>query len=86
MCALPTLQALCGWKLCLKPISCALRTCNGKEIKPDGKKIKLLSQPDGSHVLVIEKVGPEHAGEYTVTATNDQGSVSSSAPLEVQGT
>ncbi|KAE8753085.1 hypothetical protein FOCC_FOCC000008 [Frankliniella occidentalis] len=61
------------------------RTCNGKEIKPDGKNIKVVSQPDGSHVLVIEKVGPEHAGEYTVTATNDQGSVSSSAPLEVQG-
>lgn len=44
-----------------------------------------MSQPDGSNALVIEKVGPEHAGEYTVTATNDQGSASSSAPLEVQG-
>lgn len=61
------------------------RSCNGHPIKPDGKNIKLVSQPDGSHVLIIEKVGPEHAGEYAVTATNDQGSVTSSAPLDVQG-
>ena len=55
----------------------------GKPIVPDGERIKVISQPDGTHCLLISKALPSDAGEVKVTASNSQGEVSSSTPLEV---
>ena len=52
---------------------------------PDGKSVKIVQLPDGTTTLVLEKAKPEDAGEYEVTATNDKGSVSSKAHLDVTG-
>ncbi|PSN48207.1 hypothetical protein C0J52_03611 [Blattella germanica] len=62
-----------------------LKTHNGKEIVPDGKSVKIVTLPDGTTTLVLEKARPEDAGDYEVTATNDKGSVSSKARLDVTG-
>ncbi|XP_021942907.1 obscurin isoform X3 [Zootermopsis nevadensis] len=58
-------------------------THNGKEIVPDGKSVKIVQLPDGTTTLVLEKAKPEDAGDYEVTATNEKGSVSSKARLDV---
>lgn len=52
---------------------------------PDGKSVKIVQLPDGTTTLVLEKAKPEDAGEYEVTASNDKGSVSSKARLDVTG-
>nr|CAD7572364.1 unnamed protein product [Timema californicum] len=62
-----------------------MRTHNGKEIVPDGKHIKVIEQPDGTTCLIIDKVKPEDAGDYEVTATNDKGAISSKGHLDVTG-
>lgn len=61
------------------------RTHNGKEIIPDGHNIKVVSQPDGTVCLIIDKVKPQDAGEYAVTASNEKGDVTSKGKLEVSG-
>ncbi|XP_033609355.1 obscurin isoform X4 [Cryptotermes secundus] len=58
-------------------------TQNGKDIEPDGKSVKIVELPDGTTALVLEKAKPEDAGDYEVTATNEKGSVSSRARLDV---
>ncbi|XP_047025271.1 obscurin isoform X5 [Helicoverpa zea] len=58
-------------------------THNGKEIVPDGQRIRLVSQPDGTHALLIDKAAPADAGQYGVTAVNDKGESSSNADLTV---
>lgn len=52
---------------------------------PDGKSVKIVELPDGTTALVLEKAKPEDAGDYEVTATNEKGSVSSRARLDVSG-
>ncbi|XP_026738493.1 obscurin isoform X2 [Trichoplusia ni] len=58
-------------------------THNGKEIVPDGQRVRVVSQPDGSHALLIDKAGPADAGQYGVVAANDKGESSSNADLTV---
>jgi hypothetical protein len=52
---------------------------------PDGKSVKIVELPDGTTALVLEKAKPEDAGDYEVIATNEKGSVSSKARLDVSG-
>ncbi|XP_011305282.1 muscle M-line assembly protein unc-89 isoform X2 [Fopius arisanus] len=56
---------------------------NGVDIVPDGVHIKVISQPDGTHALVIDKVKCEDAGEYGVLASNSQGEEASYGILSV---
>ncbi|KAI4489747.1 hypothetical protein M0804_003929 [Polistes exclamans] len=58
---------------------------NGEEIVPDGKHLNIISQPDGTHVLIIDKATPEDAGEYQVVAGNTEGTASCKANLDVLG-
>ncbi|KAG6445947.1 hypothetical protein O3G_MSEX004176 [Manduca sexta] len=58
-------------------------THNGKEIVPDGTRVRVVSQSDGSHALLIDKATPADAGQYGVIATNDQGEMASNAELKV---
>ncbi|CAH0724488.1 unnamed protein product, partial [Brenthis ino] len=58
-------------------------THDGKEIVPDGQRIRLVSQPDGSHALLLSDAKPSDAGKYGVLVANDKGEVGSSADLTV---
>ncbi|XP_028176186.1 obscurin [Ostrinia furnacalis] len=58
-------------------------THNGKEIVPDGTRVRVVSQPDGSHALLIDKATAADAGTYGVMAINDKGETGSSAELTV---
>ncbi|XP_075991750.1 obscurin isoform X3 [Anticarsia gemmatalis] len=58
-------------------------THNGKEIVPDGQRIRIVSQPDGSHALLIDKATAADAGKYGVVAVNDKGETASTADLTV---
>ncbi|XP_026319349.1 obscurin isoform X2 [Hyposmocoma kahamanoa] len=58
-------------------------THNGKEIVPDGDRIKVVSLPDGTHALLIDKATPADAGKYGVVAINDKGESASTADLTV---
>ncbi|XP_046753437.1 obscurin isoform X5 [Diprion similis] len=58
---------------------------NGVEVIPDGQHIKIVDLPDGTHALVIDKARPEDSGEYQAVATNNQGSASSKANVDVAG-
>lgn len=60
-----------------------IRTHNGKEIVPDGDRIKVVSLPDGTHALLIDKATPADAGKYGVVAINDKGESASTADLTV---
>ncbi|XP_063991065.1 obscurin isoform X7 [Diachasmimorpha longicaudata] len=60
-------------------------THNGEEIVPDGQHIKIVSQPDGTHALLIDKVTAEDAGEYGVIASNSEGEEASHGILSVAG-
>jgi len=47
--------------------------------------VQLECSPDGRvHTLVIEKVGADDEGEYTVRATTDSAQISSSASIVIQ--
>ncbi|XP_014485518.1 PREDICTED: muscle M-line assembly protein unc-89-like isoform X3 [Dinoponera quadriceps] len=56
---------------------------NGDEIVPDNTHVKIISQPDGSHALVLDKATPEDVGEYQVVAGNTEGTASCKAKLDV---
>lgn len=56
---------------------------DGEEIKADGSKIKTVQKPDGTATLQIDKVSSSDAGEYKIIATNESGSVASSAQVSV---
>ncbi|XP_046590111.1 obscurin isoform X7 [Neodiprion lecontei] len=58
---------------------------NGVEVIPDGQHIKIIDLPDGTHAFVIDKARPEDSGEYQAVATNNQGSASSKANVDVAG-
>ncbi|XP_020293629.1 obscurin isoform X3 [Pseudomyrmex gracilis] len=58
---------------------------NDEEIVPDNKHVKIISQPDGSQVLILDKATPEDAGEYQVVAGNTEGTASCKAKLDVAG-
>lgn len=56
---------------------------NGEEIKPGGDHAKIITNPDGTVSLIIDKALPSDAGDYQVIATNDTGAVASNAVLSV---
>uniref|UniRef100_A0A8C6J6M2 Uncharacterized protein n=1 Tax=Melopsittacus undulatus TaxID=13146 RepID=A0A8C6J6M2_MELUD len=56
----------------------------GKEIMPDGEKIKIQEYKGGYHQLVITNVTDDDATVYQVRATNQGGSVSGTASLDVE--
>ncbi|XP_060826020.1 obscurin isoform X7 [Bombus pascuorum] len=58
---------------------------NGEELIPDGKHIKAVDLPDGTQALIIDKVTPEDAGEYTVIASNTEGTSSCTGTISVLG-
>ncbi|KAF9803386.1 hypothetical protein SFRURICE_007232 [Spodoptera frugiperda] len=58
-------------------------THNGKEIVPDGQHIRVVSQPDGTHALLIDRAAAPDAGLYGVVAANDRGETASNADLTV---
>ncbi|XP_026827528.1 obscurin isoform X4 [Ooceraea biroi] len=58
---------------------------DNEEIVPDNKHIKIVSQPDGSQALILDKATPEDAGEYQVVAGNTEGTASCKAKLDVAG-
>lgn len=43
----------------------------------------MVQEPDGLYYLLIEKAGPEHAGNLTVIASNSIGKATSEAKLSV---
>lgn len=57
----------------------------GKEILPDGEKVKIQEFKGGYHQLVITNVTDDDATVYQVRATNQGGSVSGTASLDVEG-
>lgn len=61
------------------------RTHKGKEVIPDGQRIRVINQPDGSTALLIDRATPQDAGEWAVVAVNDKGEVTSKADLLVAG-
>ncbi|XP_012537087.1 obscurin isoform X3 [Monomorium pharaonis] len=58
---------------------------NGEEIVPDNKHVKIVSQPDGSQALILDKAMPDDVGEYQVVAGNTEGTASCKAKLDVAG-
>ncbi|KAI5632857.1 immunoglobulin i-set domain-containing protein [Phthorimaea operculella] len=58
-------------------------THNGKEIVTDGQHVKVVSNPDGTHALLIDKASPADAGQYGVVAVNDKGETGSTADVTV---
>lgn len=46
----------------------------------------MVHEPDGLHYLLIEKAGPEHAGNLVVIASNDNGKTTSEAKLSITRT
>uniref|UniRef100_A0A8C0VUH1 Titin n=1 Tax=Cyanistes caeruleus TaxID=156563 RepID=A0A8C0VUH1_CYACU len=56
----------------------------GKEIMPDGEKIKIQEFKGGYYQLVITNVTDDDATVYQVRATNQGGSVSGTASLDVE--
>ncbi|XP_046395310.1 obscurin isoform X4 [Ischnura elegans] len=60
-------------------------THNGKEIVPDGERIRISELPDGTVCLLIDKALPGDAGEYAVIAGNEKGDTTTKAKLDVAG-
>lgn len=56
---------------------------DGEEIVPDGNRIKITQNPDGTAALVIDTATAADAGEYQVIATNEVGACSTAAKLKV---
>uniref|UniRef100_A0A8C4QLJ7 Titin n=1 Tax=Eptatretus burgeri TaxID=7764 RepID=A0A8C4QLJ7_EPTBU len=56
----------------------------GKELDPDGEKIIFQEFKGGYHQLVISNVKEEDSAVYQVRATNQGGSISASASLDVE--
>lgn len=57
----------------------------GKEIQADGTKIKAQEFKGGYYQLVITAADESDATVYQVRATNSEGSISTTANLEVEG-
>jgi len=58
---------------------------NGKEISPDGEKIKVQEFKGGYFQLVISNADENDAAVYQIRATNQLGSISTSMNLDVEG-
>lgn len=58
---------------------------NGKEVLPDGEKIKVQEFKGGYYQLVISNADDNDAGVYQIRATNQLGSISTTVALEVEG-
>ncbi|XP_018318315.1 muscle M-line assembly protein unc-89 isoform X3 [Mycetomoellerius zeteki] len=58
---------------------------NDEEIIPDNKHVKIVSQPDGSQALILDKATPEDVGVYQVVAGNTEGTASCKAKLDIAG-
>uniref|UniRef100_A0A8C2FJ55 Uncharacterized protein n=1 Tax=Cyprinus carpio TaxID=7962 RepID=A0A8C2FJ55_CYPCA len=58
---------------------------NGKEILPDGEKIKVQEFKGGYFQLVISNADENDVAVYQIRATNQLGSISKSMNLEVEG-
>ncbi|XP_067145351.1 LOW QUALITY PROTEIN: obscurin-like [Centruroides vittatus] len=53
---------------------------DGNEILPSNH-YTIMEEPDGTVNLLIDKVGPEDAGKYSVVVSNDKGEARSEAPV-----
>ncbi|XP_047531484.1 obscurin isoform X5 [Vanessa atalanta] len=60
-------------------------THNGKEVVPDGQRVRVISQPDGSHALLLSEASAPDAGRYGVIAINEKGQSGCEAELSVAG-
>lgn len=58
---------------------------DGKEIMADGTKIKAQEFKGGYYQLIITAADEGDAAVYQFRATNSEGSVSTTAKLEVEG-
>lgn len=56
----------------------------GKEIQPDGQKIKVQERKGGYYQLIISAVDEEDSTVYQVRATNQGGSISANVSLDVE--
>lgn len=57
---------------------------DGEEVKPS-EHARIESLPDGTNRLIVKAVDLEDQGNYRCEATNTAGSMSSKAPLTVNG-
>ncbi|CAH2103000.1 unnamed protein product [Euphydryas editha] len=60
-------------------------THDGKEIVPDGQRVRVVSQADGSHALLLSEARAPDAGRYGVVAANDRGETACETELSVAG-
>lgn len=58
---------------------------NGKEILPDGEKIKSQEFKGGYYQLVIGNADGNDVAVYQIRATNQEGSISTTVTLDVEG-
>lgn len=58
---------------------------NGKEILPDGEKIKIQEFKGGYYQLVISNADENDVAVYQIRATNQEGSISTTVTLDVEG-
>lgn len=57
---------------------------DGNEVVPS-EHVRIESLPDGTNRLTVDSVKVEDQGNYRCEATNNAGSMSSKAPLTVNG-
>lgn len=57
----------------------------GKEILPDGEKIKVQEFKGGYYQLVISNADEQDVAVYQIRATNQEGSISTTVTLDVEG-
>ncbi|MCP9264251.1 Immunoglobulin I-set domain protein [Dirofilaria immitis] len=87
---LKAIQATEGQKICFECRVVGVPTPevkwfkDGEEIKPN-EHVQIESLPDGTNRLLIDSVNVEDQGNYRCEATNNVGSMSSKAPLTVNG-
>ncbi|XP_066539118.1 triple functional domain protein isoform X2 [Hoplias malabaricus] len=73
-------------KICAQPKASVTWRGPDQVVLTDGGRFKLAHSETGEVTLSISSVTVEDSGSYTCIATNDVGSVTSSACLRVQGT
>lgn len=77
-------QFICFFRVAGVPVPEVKWFRDGEELKPD-EHVRIESLPDGTNYLVIDSVSVEDQGNYRCEATNNAGSMSSKAPLTVNG-
>ncbi|XP_059058380.1 obscurin, partial [Achroia grisella] len=58
-------------------------THNGVEVVPDGQRVRVVSQPDGTHALLLDRATAADGGQYAAVAVNDCGETASNAVLTI---